>query len=223
MLLVSQHCAWHRELINSRQRNPRVYNPNDVVFACHAIWSDASKGCVGKLEFFSLDPSGLSILHNIKHCHHPTWRMKKHAADLTPYPAELIPFEPIDGPDTQYSQLHKAIDPHPCKVAGISGFLPPQPFKVSAKFIDISNYTDFWSPTLLKLNNDIKEFPWSNEEERHQYFEDNTPFFPPIMYTGPPPEPPMLPHVPEHSTPSITSLAPLIILSLTNFSSSPTS
>jgi hypothetical protein len=37
--------------------------------------------------------------------------MKKHAADLTHYPAELIPFKPINGPDTQYSQLHKAIDP----------------------------------------------------------------------------------------------------------------
>jgi hypothetical protein len=33
------------------------------------------------------------------------------------------------------------------------------------------------------------------------------------MYTGPPPEPPVLPLVPEQSTPSITSLAPLIISS----------
>ncbi len=34
------------------------------------------------------------------------------------------------------------------------------------------------------------------------------------MYTAPPPpEPPVLPHAPEHSTPSITSLVPLIISS----------
>ncbi len=33
------------------------------------------------------------------------------------------------------------------------------------------------------------------------------------MYTGPPPEPLVTPLVPEQSTPSITSLAPLIILS----------
>ncbi len=33
------------------------------------------------------------------------------------------------------------------------------------------------------------------------------------MYTGPPPEPPVLPLAPEQFTPSITSLAPLVILS----------
>jgi hypothetical protein len=84
---------------------------------------------------------------------------------------------------------------------------------VPAKFIDISNYTDFQWPTLSELNDDIEEFFWSNEEECHQNFEDDTPFFPSVMYTGSPPEPPMSPHVPEHSTPSITSLAPLIISS----------
>ncbi len=128
--------------------------------------------------------------------------------------AELIPFEPNDGPDTQYSQLHKAVNPHPFNKAGILGFLPPQLSKVPAHFIDAGDYTDFQWPTLSELNDDIKEFPWSHEEECRQYFEDDTPFCPSIMYTGGPPlEPPVLPHVPEHSTPSITSLAPLIISS----------
>jgi hypothetical protein len=139
--------------------------------------------------------------------------MKKHVADLTPYPAELIPFEPINGPDTKYSQLYKAIEPHPFKEADISGFLPPQPFKVPAKFLNVSNHTDFWWPTLLELNNDVDEFPWSRKEERRKYFEDDTPFCPDIMYTGPPLKPPVSPLVPEQSTPSITSLAPLIISS----------
>ena len=34
---------------------------------------------------------------------------KKHASDLSPYPAELIAFEPMDGPDTHYGQLYKPI------------------------------------------------------------------------------------------------------------------
>ncbi len=91
--------------------------------------------------------------------------MKKHAADLTPYPTELIPFKPINSPNTQYSQLHKAIDPNPFKDAGISGFLPPQPFKVPAKFLKIGNHTDFQWPTLSELNDDVDEFPWSNNKE----------------------------------------------------------
>jgi hypothetical protein len=69
--------------------------------------------------------------------------MKKHAADLTPYPAKIIPFKLVGGPNTQYSQLHKAINPHPFKEAGISDFLPLQPFRVLAKFINVRNYTDF--------------------------------------------------------------------------------
>jgi hypothetical protein len=44
-------------------------------------------------------------------------------------------------------------------------------------------------------------------------FEDDTPFCPDVMYTGPPPEPTVSPLDPEQSTPSITSLAPLIVLS----------
>jgi hypothetical protein len=57
------------------------------------------------------------------------------------------------------SQIHKAINHHPFKEAGISGFLPLQPFRVPAKFINVSSYTDFWWPTLSELNDDIKEFP----------------------------------------------------------------
>jgi hypothetical protein len=107
MLLVSEHCVWHQELINSHWRDLRIYKPDNIVFAHHAVWSSASKGCVGKLEFSFTGPWQIissvdSGSYNIEHCHHPTWWMKKHAADLTPYPAELIPFEPINGPNTQY-------------------------------------------------------------------------------------------------------------------------
>jgi hypothetical protein len=59
----------------------------------------------------------------------------------------------------------------------------------------------------------LTNFLWSSDEERQKYFEDDTPFCPDFMYTGPPPEPPVLQLVPECSTPSITPLAPLIISS----------
>jgi hypothetical protein len=125
----------------------------------------------------------------------------------------LIPFEPKNIPQTQYSQFHKAIDLHLFKEAGISGFFPPQPFKVPAKFLNIGNHTDFQWLTLSELNNDVNEFPWSSDKERHKYFEDDTPFCSDVMYTGPPPEPPVSSLAPEQFTPSIMSLAPLIVSS----------
>jgi hypothetical protein len=76
MLLVSEHRAWHWELINSRQHNPRTYKRDDIVFACRTFRSDASKGCVGKLEFSLTGPwqiisSADGGLYNTEHCHHP--------------------------------------------------------------------------------------------------------------------------------------------------------
>ena len=32
-LLVREHWEWHRALANSRQKDPRVYSPGDIVFA----------------------------------------------------------------------------------------------------------------------------------------------------------------------------------------------
>jgi hypothetical protein len=213
MFLVTEHCAWHQELVNSCQRSPRIYALGNIVFACHAVQSDASKGSVRKLEFSFPGPwqiidSALSGSYNIEHCHHPNRRMKKHAANLTPYPVELIPFEPVHRPDTEYSQLHKAIKPHPFKAAGINRFLRPKPFQVPAKFLSVFHW-----PTLSKLNNNIEKFPWCNNKERHQYFADEPPFCPSVMYTRPPPELPSTPQIPEHSAPPISSLAPLIISS----------
>jgi hypothetical protein len=33
MLLVKEQRCWHRELINSRRRDPRVYSVGDIVFS----------------------------------------------------------------------------------------------------------------------------------------------------------------------------------------------
>ena len=45
----------------------------------------------------------------MEHAKFPNKTDKKHASDLSPYLAKLIAFEPMDGPDTCYGQLHKPI------------------------------------------------------------------------------------------------------------------
>ncbi len=39
-LLVREHREWHRELINSRRQDPRIYSPGDIVFTRRAIRSE---------------------------------------------------------------------------------------------------------------------------------------------------------------------------------------
>ena len=135
-LLVCEHRKWHRKLINSRRQDPRVYSPGNIVFARWAIRSDASHKRVGKLEYKFTGPWRIvASLHgryySIKHCLKPSRVKKKHASDLSPYPAELIPFEPVDGADTRYGQLYKPIGANSFKEAGLEGFNPPTPFRVS--------------------------------------------------------------------------------------------
>jgi hypothetical protein len=143
-LLVNEQRAWHRALINSRCRDPRIYSPGNIVFARRVMRSDAS----GKLKYKftgpwriveSLDGGSYSIAH----CLHPKRFEKKHASDLTPYPAELIPFEPIDGANTRYGQLYRPIGANPFKEAGLKGFDPPAPFQVAQLFLDVGNFKDF--------------------------------------------------------------------------------
>ncbi len=64
----------------------------------------------------------------------PNKKEKKHASNLSPYPAKLIAFEPMDGPDNCYGQLHKPISATALNDAGmtfneasIHGFIPISP------------------------------------------------------------------------------------------------
>ncbi len=50
-VLVNEQRAWHRALINSRRRDPRIYSPGDIVFARRVTRLDASREHVGKLEY----------------------------------------------------------------------------------------------------------------------------------------------------------------------------
>ncbi len=102
-----QH-EWHWALVNSRHQDPLVYSPGDIVFARRATRSDSARG---KLEYKFTGPwQVVAPLHKglylLEPCLHPKRTEKKHAADLTPYPSELIPFEPVDGANMQYGQLY---------------------------------------------------------------------------------------------------------------------
>jgi hypothetical protein len=150
-------------------------------------------------------------LYSIEHCHNEKQQDKKHAADLTPYPQELISFAPTNGADTRYGRLHKSIGKHPFKEAGIKGFTPPLPFQVPTGYIDVG-VGDFHWPTLAELNNKSDPFPWRDDKEHQLMLSNDNSFCPPVMYTGPPPLPPTMPRH-KDSPPTITTLSPLIISS----------
>ncbi len=147
-LLVSKQREWHRLLVNLQRQDPRIYSHGDIVFARRATRSDASRGRVGKLVYKFTGPwriveSLKGASYAIEHCLKPSRREKKHASDLTPYPPELIPLQPIDGADNRYGQLYKPIGANPFKEAGLKGFEPPVPFHAPATFIDVGNHTTF--------------------------------------------------------------------------------
>ena len=216
-LLVAEQRAYHRELVNSRRPDQRIYAKGDIVFARRATKSDAKRGRVGKLMYQFTGPyEVLESLHgasySIRHC--ITKRPdKKHASDLSPYPSQLIPFQPVDGADSRYSQLHKSFTINPYIEAGIKGFVPPQPFKASttSNFLMVGSIDDFHWPTLSELNDELAPFPWKDDEERLRIMsgedEHNTQA---VLYNGPPPSPPT---PPSPSRPSLDVLVPSIIRS----------
>jgi hypothetical protein len=89
---------------------------------------------------------------------------KKHSSDLSPCPRELIPFQPLSGPDNSFSQLQKQIKPNPFSDAGINGYTPSHPWEPSHKqpqaSISIFAYSQQQRqmdpfPTLAELNDEI--------------------------------------------------------------------
>ena len=97
--------------------------------------------------------------YKLQHCIRMQTFEKKHAASLTPFPIELIPFEPVDGPDNQYGQLHRPISKHPFASAGIKGFTPIQPYKLPVNFLATESSAFQW-PSLAELNDELFPFPW---------------------------------------------------------------
>jgi len=50
-LLVKEQRAYHCELVNSRRPDPTIYSVGGIVFAHHAVRSDAARGQVDKLSY----------------------------------------------------------------------------------------------------------------------------------------------------------------------------
>jgi hypothetical protein len=112
---------------------------------------------------------------------------KKHALDLSPYPAELITFQPLNGANNQCGQLNRKISDHPYEEAGTKGFTPPNPFRVATNFITTTDALVFKWPTLAKLNKELFPYPWSYNKEFNEYLSNDSPSTIPGFYTGPPP------------------------------------
>ena len=137
-LLVKEQRAWHREFVNARRPDPKLFSIGGIVFARQAVRSDASRGVVNKLTYPFTGPWRIiaklkGASYDIEHCTSKT-KDKHHASDLSPYPVELIPFQPVDGADNQFGQLYRKVKEHPYKEAGIKGFTPPTPFVAPSTF-----------------------------------------------------------------------------------------
>ena len=127
-LLVEEQQSYHQELINARCPDPHVYSVGNIVFAQHTVRSDAKQGIVDKLQYAFTGPWQVTAIltgasYELEHGD-TNRKEKKHASDFSPYPVELIPFQPVNGANTRYGQRYKPISAHPFKNAGIEGFSP---------------------------------------------------------------------------------------------------
>jgi len=176
-LLVEETRAAHREFINARRPNPKIYAIGDTVFARRAVQSNASRGQVGKLQYAYTGPWRITKVldgasYELQHLRHADRKEKKHATDLSPYPEELIAFEPLDGPDNRYGQLHKPISAERFDDAGLHGFLPSNPYRQNDEDIP-SNYLmakeRFKLPSLSDLNDELDKELWDSDPDAKQW------------------------------------------------------
>jgi hypothetical protein len=107
--------------------------------------------------------------------------------------------------------LYKPIGKLPYKEAGIKGFEPPQLFTIVEHFARCGNFHNFHFPTLSKLNNKFKPFPWSNDDEQQRYMSDDVVEMEPILYNGPLPSPAVI------QVPSIPPIS-ILVRSIINLS-----
>jgi hypothetical protein len=170
---------------------------------------------VDKLQFAFTAPWRITALlkgtsYELEHCHKAGRNEKNHASDLLPYPPELVPFQLVDGVDTQYGQLYKPISAHPFKEARIKGFSPIQPYRITTNCATTDCCLTFHWPTLAELNNKVAPFRWESNDEPWRYMDENSISMLPAFTTGPPPAAPIHP-VP--AVPSIQLLVAAIIQS----------
>ena len=98
-------------------------------------------------------------LYALEHCENKKIG-KRHAAHLSPFPEQLLPFLPVDGLDNQYDQLYRPIQKDPYKNAGVKGFELTNPHCVSAHTTAHGYNTSVPFPTLAELNAEF--FKWND-------------------------------------------------------------
>jgi len=176
--LIAHNRAYHREYINARRPAPRIYAVGDMVWACRSVRSNKQRGQVEKLMNAWTGPweviekvAGSSYLLK----HRDTGKTgKRHAAFLSPFPPQLLPLLPIDGPDNRYGQLHRPISPAAYKNAGIKGFVPTQPMQtmhVSCLATGASDPDIIHFPTLSELNAELDDW---DDAEYNSIFSDSS-------------------------------------------------
>jgi hypothetical protein len=176
---------------------------------------DAKRGIVDKLQYAFTGPWRVTTAlkgasYGLVHCNNDKRMEKKHASDLSSYPSELIPFEPVDGADTRYGQLYKPISAQPFKEAGIKGFSPIQPFKVATNLAITDWCAAFHWPSLSELNDRFAPFPWKSNAKFQQYIDGDLIAQLPVMTMG---SPPAAPAHSIHTVPAIHLLMASIISS----------
>ena len=77
---------------------------------------------------------------------------KRHAAHVSSYPDQLLPFLPVDGPDNQLGQIYTPIQKDPYMNAGLKCFKPAEPFKLPVANPALPSEYDATFPTLAELN-----------------------------------------------------------------------
>jgi hypothetical protein len=179
-ILIHEHRAWHREYVNSSRPDPLIYEINAQVYARRSGRSAPNKGRVGKIMIKHTGPwKIIEKLHGssykIQHCKSQRFD-KKHAAHLSPCPSNLIPFPPLAGPDTSYSQINKKIKEHPFLEVGIHSYDLPtiwpsideanssnHPALISLFATTIHPFEPF--PSLADLNDELGAIHLSDEIE----------------------------------------------------------
>ena len=165
--------------------------------------------------------------YSIKHC--VTGQSgKRHAKHLSPFPQELIPLVPVDGPDLRFSESNAPIKENPFSEASIKGYEPFEPYQepLQPKVLNsnLADESDLHFPTLAELNDKISDLDSSDEEyiskhdELSEEFEvfylnpDTNVWAPAACIFNATPDPPAAPPIPP-PCPSLAELTPKIIAS----------
>eukprot|EP01082_Thalassiosira_pseudonana_P008343 g7453.t1 g7453 contig24:661092-664348(-) len=159
--------------------DPKVYQIGDHVFVRRVVKSVAKKSIVGKAEFAYTGP--WEIVKSFDGASYECKHVKSgaidkfHSAHLSPVPLQLIPFLPLDGPDSRFGQLHKPIKDDAYKLASIEEFLPKNPFKINinlVRFADEDDSSPFHWPSLAELNAELDIW---DEDEIDLFVSDSDP------------------------------------------------